>query len=181
MCARELALAAAVVRDGGTVGCATESCYGLGCDPTRRSAVLRLLRIKGRPAQKGLILIAANVEQLAPYVAYFPRKVLASWPGPYTWVLEATDSTPAWIRGKHARVAVRVTRHPQAAALCRAARMAIVSTSANHSGEKPARSYREILRRLGDELDYVLPGHIGKLKNPTPIADGVSGKIVRAS
>lgn len=179
MSARELALAAAVLREGGIIAYATESCFGLGCDPTHRAAVLRVLRIKQRSAEKGLILIAADTHQLARYVLHFPRNAVATWPGPYTWLLDATKTTPAWIRGDHPKVAARVTRHPQAAALCRAAGMAIVSTSANHAGEKPARTYREVLRRLGDELDYVLPGRIGTLRGPTPITDAATGKIVR--
>lgn len=179
MSSRELALAAGVIRDGGVIAYATESCFGLGCDPTKRSAVQRILQIKGRPASKGLILIAADTDQLAPFVAHFPRKALVTWPGPHTWLLTRTDTVPPWIRGAHTRVAVRVTRHPQAAALCRAAGMAIVSTSANRVGAKPARTHAEVLRCLGDELDYVLPGHIGKQKSPTPITDGVSGEIIR--
>ncbi len=181
MCAREIALAAAVVRNGGVIAYATESCFGLGCDPSDRAAVVRLLRVKRRPAHKGLILMAADIEQLRHYVTRIPRKALLSWPGPYTWLLDATAGTPAWIRGAHACVAVRVTRHAQAAALCRAARMAIVSTSANRSGETPARSYYEALRRLGDELDYVLPGQIGGLRSPTPILHGVTGNVIRSA
>lgn len=180
MSPRELALAAGVLRDGGVIAYATESCFGLGCDPTKRFAVQRILQIKGRPASKGLILIAADTDQLAAFVAHFPRKALATWPGPHTWLLSATESVSVWIQGTHSRVAVRVTRHPQAAALCRAAGMAIVSTSANRAGEQPARTYREVLRCLGGELDYVLPGRVGKRRRPTPITDGVTGEIIRA-
>ncbi|MFQ5934891.1 MAG: L-threonylcarbamoyladenylate synthase [Acidiferrobacterales bacterium] len=177
---RDLARAAVVLQQGGIVAYATESCFGLGCNPKNRGAVMRLLRIKQRPASKGLILIAADTDQLAPFVADFPRKALVTWPGPYTWLLKATKAAPRWIRGQHASIAVRVIRHRQAAALCRAARMAIVSTSANHAGEQPARSYDDVVQRFGEEVDYVLQGRVGRRKKPTPIADGVSGKILRA-
>ncbi|MDX1487838.1 MAG: Sua5/YciO/YrdC/YwlC family protein [Acidiferrobacterales bacterium] len=177
--ARELNVAASVLRAGGIVAYATESCFGLGCDPRNRQAVMRLLGIKRRPADKGVILIAANIEQLMPYVARFPRKTLTTWPGPYTWLLEPKASVPRWIRGRHPRIAVRLTAHAQAAALCQAAGMAIVSTSANCAGQRPARSYREVQRRLGAELDYVLRGRIGDRKAPTPITDAATGKIVR--
>ncbi len=180
-CAGELAIAASVLRAGGVVAYATESCFGLGCDPRDRQAVMRVLRIKGRSVGKGLILIAANIEQLESYVARFPRKALTTWPGPYTWLLEPSPSAPRWIRGQHPRIAVRVTDHAQAAALCQAAGMALVSTSANRAGERPARSYREVQRRLGAELDYVLRGRIGDLKTPTSITDAASGKIVRVA
>jgi L-threonylcarbamoyladenylate synthase len=180
MFAHDLGRAADAIRAGGVVAYATESCFGLGCNPLNRQAVERLLQLKGRPASKGLILIGAHTSQLAPFVNAFPRKALATWPGPYTWLLEPSKKTPPWIRGQHVRIAVRVTRHPQAAALCRAAGMAIVSTSLNRAGEKPARTYREVLRRFGEELDYVLAGRIGERKQPTPITDAATGEIVRS-
>jgi L-threonylcarbamoyladenylate synthase len=175
----ELARAARVIRQGGVVAYATEYCFGLGCDPRNRAAVLRLLRIKRRPAQKGLILIAANVEQLVPYVDVIPEAVLATWPGPHTWLLEPRDGVPGWITGEHARIAVRVTAHAQAAALCQAAGMAIVSTSANRGGAEPTRSFRDTVHRFRGEVDYVLPGRVGNAPAPTPIRDAVTGELVR--
>lgn len=177
----ELVQAASVLRQGGIIAYATESCFGLGCDPTNESTVLRLLGLKEREVEKGLILIAATVEQLSPYVATFPRKALVTWPGPYTWLLEPAPSAPSWITGGHDRIAVRVTSHPQAAALCRQVGISIVSTSANRAGESPAKSVDEVSRCFGDQVDYVLPGEIGKLENPTPITDGVTGEIIRPS
>ena len=174
-----LAQAARTIQKGGIVAYATEYCFGLGCDPMNRAAVLRLLRLKRRPVQKGLILIAANLEQLAPYVDNIPPQVLATWPGPHTWLLEPRDGVPGWITGEHPRIAVRVTAHPQAAALCQIAGMAIVSTSANRAGGNPTRSFRDTLRRFQGEVDYILPGRVGKAPAPTPIRDAESGTLVR--
>ncbi len=171
--------AARILKQGGLVAYATEYCFGLGCDPMNERAVARLLRAKRRPAAKGLILIAAAIDQLAPYVAATPAHVAATWPGPYTWLLEPRASVPHWITGAHPRIAVRVTAHAQAAALCRRAGMAIVSTSANRAGQHPARSHREVLRRFGMDIDYVLPGRVGDLDAPTPIRDAVTGGSIR--
>lgn len=172
--------AAHVIREGGIVAYATEHCFGLGCDPRNERAVMRLLHIKRRPPEKGLILIAAYADQLAPYVATIPAHVSATWPGPYTWLLQPQPHVPHWVTGAHPRIAVRVTAHPQAAALCRAAGMAIVSTSANRSGEHPARTFRDAVRRLGGEVDYVLPGRVGGLPAPSTIRDAVTGETLRA-
>lgn len=177
---RRLRHAAYVLRRGGIVAYATESCFGLGCDPMNRAAVLRLLQLKRRNMKKGLIVLAATTAQLTHYIDTCPPQVARTWPGPRTWLLPVRASVPYWIKGRHASIAVRVTAHRQAAALCRAAGMAIVSTSANRSGETPARSYRETQRRFGACVDYVLPGRIGKLKRPTPITDALSGRVVRA-
>lgn len=171
--------AARIIKDGGIVAYATEYCFGLGCDPRNYAAVTRLLRIKQRSPSKGLIVLAADLEQLMGYIDALPKKVQQSWPGPLTWLLPPGKRAPSWIHGRHPQIAVRVTAHPQAAALCRMAGMAIVSTSANRSGETPARSYREVVRRFGRELDFVLPGRVGGLPHPTPIQDASTGKQVR--
>lgn len=179
MFTRELQRAAKILRQGGIVAYATEYCFGLGCDPANRTAVIRLLRIKQRPVRKGLIVLAADVEQLAPYVQHIPTEVAASWPGPHTWLLPAQSGVPGWVTGEHESIAVRVTAHPQAAALCRAAGMAIISTSANRSAEAPARSDREVARRFGNRLDFILSGRVGEARAPTPIRDAVTRQLVR--
>lgn len=169
-----------VIRHGGVVAYATEYCYGLGCDPFNVSAVRRLLRLKRRPATKGLILLAGDISQLEPYVMEIPMHVRAAWPGPYTWLVTPRAGVARWITGRHSRVAVRVTAHPQAALLCRAARTPIVSTSANRGGQRPARGYREALQRLGRDVDYVLPGKVGDAPAPTPIRDAATRELIRA-
>ena len=179
MITAELTRAARIIKNGGIIAYATEYCFGFGCDPMNRSAVWRLLRIKRRPSDKGLILIAADVDQLNSYVDNIPAAVLATWPGSHTWLLEPREGVPGWITGNHPGIAVRVTAHPQAAALCKAADMAIVSTSANRSGGAPTRSYRETLRRFKGEVDYVLPGMVGDAPAPTPIRDAITGELVR--
>ncbi len=179
MHARALQRAARILRQGGVVAYPTEYCFGLGCDPFNRDAVLRLLRLKHRSVNKGLIVLAADVGQLAGLVAEVPDTVRATWPGPCTWLLEPTANVPRWITGRHPRIAVRVSAHLPAAALARAAGMAIVSTSANRAGEAPARTAREVRRRFGRRIDYVLPGAVGKSPAPTPIRDAVTGELVR--
>ena len=176
----ELIRAARIIQQGGVIAYATEYCFGFGCDPMNRAAVLRLLRIKRRSPAKGLILIAADSDQLAPYIEHIPVPVATTWPGPNTWLLPKREGTPRWITGDHARIAVRVTAHAQAAALCQAAGMAIVSTSANRAGGVPVRSYREAVRRFGGAVDYVLPGLVGDAPAPTPIRDAVTGELVRS-
>lgn len=171
--------AARILKQGGIVAYATEYCFGLGCDPFNRSAVLRLLHLKRRPVKKGLIVLAADTSQLAPYAATISASELATWPGPYTWLLPARPGVPAWITGQHDKIALRVTAHAQAAALCHAAGMAIISTSANRAGEIPARTDREVARRFGKLVDYVLRGKVGAALAPTPIRDAITGKLIR--
>lgn len=176
--------AATVVCQGGIVAYPTESCYGLGCDPRRNDVIRRLLRIKQRPWQLGFIVIAADIAQLAPYLGATPegawQRARATWPGPVTWILPADTRVSPWLRGEHQTLAVRVTAHLGAAALCRHARRAIISTSANRHGHPPARSARAVVTHLGKRVDYVLPGRLGGLAAPTEIRDAMTGTIVRA-
>lgn len=179
-----LRLAARVLANGGVVAYPTEAVFGLGCDPWDRDAVGRILAIKGRGRAKGLILIAADPIQLVPFVEPLPgprmAEILGSWPGPNTWILPARPTTPSWLTGRFATLAVRVTAHPLAAGLCRAYGGAIVSTSANRAGKPPARSAFQVRRALGEAPDYVLTGPCGGADRPSTIRDGRTGLVLRA-
>jgi L-threonylcarbamoyladenylate synthase len=176
--------AARYFQHGGLIAYPTEAVYGLGCDPLNRSAVLRLLRLKRRPLEKGLILIAADLEQLRPFVAIpspaIMERIQKTWPGPSTWLLPATPDTPPWLTGQHTSLAVRVTAHPLAAALCLACNSPLVSTSANLSGHHPTRTPLGVRRQFGDKIDFLLTGAVGDLKQPTPIRDALSNELIRA-
>jgi L-threonylcarbamoyladenylate synthase len=172
------------VRAGGIVAYPTEAVFGLGCLPRDRRAVARLLALKRRSWRKGLILIGADLADLERYAILPPEpkrsEVLATWPGPHTWVLDARRKAPRWITGGKRSVAVRMTAHPLAADLCRAVGDALVSTSANVSRRPPHRRLLRLRRDLGRRLDYVLAGPLGGSVSPTPIRDGRSGRTLRA-
>ena len=169
------------LRAGGVVAYPTESCYGLGCDPRNLRAVEKLLRLKRRARSKGLILVADEFARFKPYVLPIPPdaqpRLLAVWPGPHTWLLPARHWP--WLTGRHATLAVRVTAHPQAAGLCRQLGMALVSTSANRSGARPATSAREVRAIFGQNV-AVVEGRVGTRKRPSTVMDFASGKILRA-
>ena len=178
----ELRQAVEVLKAGGIVACPTEAVYGLSCDPLQQSAVERLLAIKNRDVAKGLILVASTIEQIPSFVT-IPgiRKaaILQSWPGPVTWLLPATSDAPAWIRGDHDSIAVRITAHPLMAALCEAFGNCLVSTSANLSGLPPARSGHQVQQQLGEQIDLILHAETGASHKPTTIRDAITGKTVR--
>lgn len=179
----QLDQAARVIAAGGIVAYPTEAVFGLGCDPRNRAAVARLLALKRRRLDKGLILIAADFAQLEAFVAPLApermAQIRATWPGPVTWLLPARETTPDWLTGRHQTLAVRVTAHPLAAALCRACRSALVSTSANLSRRPPARTGLQVRLRLGNAVDFILPGATGPRRRPSQIRDARTGKIMR--
>ena len=180
-----LAQAKRYIDAGGIVAYPTEAVYGLGCDPLDAAAAMRLLEIKHRPLELGMILIGARLDHLAPYIGDMDRKALdrclRTWPGPHTWLVPASAMVPPWIRGAHATVAVRVTAHPVAAALCKAVGGTIVSTSANVHGAPPARSAWQVRLRLGDAVDFVVGGATGRERRPTAIREALTGRTIRAA
>jgi L-threonylcarbamoyladenylate synthase len=174
--------AARLLHAGGIVACPTEAVFGLSCDPLQRSAVQRLLAIKQRNVAKGLILVAASLEQLPDFVslpAANRDRIVKSWPGPATWLLPASADAPAWIRGEHHTIAVRVTAHPAMAALCECFGGCLVSTSANLAGRPPARTPLRVRLQLGDGPDLVLHADLGTAAKPTGIRDAVTGAVIR--
>lgn len=162
----------------------TEAVFGLGCNPDSETAVMKLLALKQRPAEKGLILIADTFAQLEPYVALQElsvtqkERMFASWPGPVTWVLPARPQTPRWLTGRFDSLAVRVTDHPLVKKLCREFGKPLVSSSANLSGQEPCRSAKEAYAQFGAEFP-VLVGQTGGRANPSEIRDVLTGNQIR--
>jgi L-threonylcarbamoyladenylate synthase len=173
---------AAHLRRGGLIAYPTESCYGLGCDPDNRRAVLRILKLKQRPQRKGLILVASHYHQLARYLQPLAPdeqvRLQNDDAQAVTWLMPVKPSCPRWLRGEHDTLAVRLTVHSFAQRLCRSLDSALVSTSANVSGQRPARTYAECRRMFGKKV-WVLRGRVGKRKRPSTIRVWVDGRIVR--
>ena len=179
-----LAAAVAALQDEGVVACPTEAVWGLSCDPDSARAVSRLLALKQRPVEKGLILVAASEDQLAFLLTDLSgaqrKQLSASWPGPNTWLVPHRERVQPWIHGSFDTVAVRVSQHPMVRALCEAWGGPLVSTSANPAGAQPPRAGFQVIRYFGDALDGLLPGEVGDARAPTTIRNLVSGQIVRA-
>lgn len=171
------------LKRGGLIAYPTESCYGLGCDPNNYQAVRKLLRLKQRPQRKGLILIAANYSQVKNYLQLLnakQQKVLAEGGAQaITYLMPALTATPHCLRGVHNTLAIRLTAFQSAAQLCKGIRHALVSTSANRSGKRPAKTYAECQRLFGHRV-WVLRGKVGKRKKPSTIRTWADGKIIRS-
>ena len=172
----------AFLQRGGVIAYPTESCYGLGCDPSNRRAVQRILQLKGRPQRKGLIVIGSDICQFRRYFSPIPDSLAARlgewWPGPNTLLLPVSKRCPRWLRGAHATLAVRVTAHPETARLCRMLNMALVSTSANHAAKRPLKSAASCTRAFGARV-WALPGQSGKRKRPSSIINPANGSVFR--
>ena len=179
----QIDIAVSQLRQGSVIAYPTEAVFGLGCDPDNVDAVSRILQIKHRAIDKGFILIASSWEQIQPLVMYLRpdllTRVFATWPGPVTWLFPASKKVPSWIRGSHDSVAVRVTAHPIAKALCEQFGGPLISTSCNKSGDPAARDIRSIQLTLSDTVDYVIDGALGGRLRPSEIRDALTGEVIR--
>lgn len=181
----KLQRAVAVLNEGGVVAYPTEAVWGLGCDPHNRLAVERLLRIKSRPVEKGLILIGASAEQFKPYLEGLEQdlmdKFCAPTSKPTTWIVPANAHVPPWIKGRFDSVALRVSTHQLVKELCHLYGEPLVSTSANRSGYPPALWPWSLQKLLNFGLDYVVPGSVGGASKPSEIKDLISNKVIRSA
>lgn len=167
---------------GGLIAYATESCFGLGCDPRNRAALTRLLQLKRRPAHKGLLVIG---DRLQRFGRLLQRDALANaaewtaqWPAPLSLLLPKGPACLPRLSGRHAKLGVRIPDHANARRLCQVAGMPLVSTSANRSGRPSIRTARECRRQFGRQV-WVLPGRIGKRRQPSIIIDPEKGQRLR--
>jgi L-threonylcarbamoyladenylate synthase len=177
--------AAEVYTQGGIIAYPTEAVFGLGCDPDNDEAVNKLLSLKQRSVDKGLILLAANYTQLLPYVnddiiGQDKRStILSRWPAALTQVLPANSHISPLLCGAFDSIAVRITNHPDVVALCQLTNKAIVSTSANLSGQAPATTWQQVEQQLGDNVDCIIKGDTLGFLKPTSIINGLTGDIIR--
>ncbi len=178
----KIRLAVQKIKAGEIIAYPTEAVFGLGCDPLNEKTVSKLLALKHRPVEKGLILIASSFSQLEPYLVLNEKilsQITPTWPGPVTWIIPSQPWVPEWLTGNHSSLAVRVTNHPIARLLCEKNGEPLVSTSANINSKPPATKPWMVSKNLGINDLFICPGQIGKLKQTTPIYDALSNQQIR--
>ena len=172
------------ITHGAVFGYPTDTIWGFGCHPLLAGAVARILEIKQRGPEKGLILLSSRLEYCLPYLdieADRLEQVRQPVERPTTWLVPASERCPAWIRGDFPTVAIRVTDHPLLQSLCNAILAPVVSTSANRAGRAPVRNALQMRRQFGAELDYIVTGFATGGGRPSEIKSLHSGTTVRSS
>lgn len=180
----QIALASHHIRRHRVIAYATESVWGLGCDPASETALEKVIALKGRAQDKGLILLSGFAGHfsriIAPLSQEDQRRFVAIQERPTTWLVPDPDNQYShWIKGKFDFVAVRVTGHPVVKALTERLGHPVVSTSANISGRPTAANSLQIRKYFGDELDYTLPGWIEPGARPSRIVNLITGEVIR--
>lgn len=179
----QIGKAITTLNQGGVIAYPTESVYGLGCDPFKDQAVRRLLQLKHRDPNKGLILVVDSLDAvknlLQPITQDQFTKAYQTWPGPVTWVFPAKPSVSPLLTGQHKSLAIRISNHPVVEQLVAQYGKPLISTSANLEGEPPARTAKTVQAIFGNHIDYVIEGEVGDLNAPTEIRDVITGKVIR--
>ena len=184
MVVSELEQATAALRQGGIVAHATEGVWGLACDPRSVAAVKKILDIKQREREKGLILIGGVLEyfeqELLGVKPGKNKEIVGSWPGHHTWILPNLRHYNDWVTGGRDSVACRVPGHKQARELSIKFGGPVVSTSANLSGQAALTSEKAVRDTFKGILDYILPGEVGNADGPSNI-HLLDGSMLRGS
>ena len=166
---------------GGVVAHATEGVWGLAADPNNEAALLRILQLKQRTADKGLLLLAADADEFAAALdlvaSEVKRRGESSWPGHVTWVLP-NPGYNSIVTGGRDTVACRVPDHEQARQLAEICGGPIVSTSLNRAGQPPILNYADAMAEFGAEVDWVLEGKTAGALGPSKILQA-DGKALR--
>ena len=177
----EIEQAVEIIKQDGVISYPTESVFGLGCNPLSEVAVNKILQLKQRPVEKGLIIVASTLDQLKPYIninEQQQQKILTE-KTPTTWLVNKTKLTPKWISGSHQKIAVRISSHPLIIRLCEALNHPIVSTSANTSQQASALTNKQSQNYFLDNVDCYLDDENTGSGTPSQIKDIETNEIFR--
>lgn len=160
-----------VMREGGVILYPTDTVWGIGCDATNADAVAKVYKIKQRDDSKALICLVDSDARLQRYVRQVPN---VAWDifdlatKPTTVILEGAVNLAPNLIAEDGSIAMRITHEDFSKELCYRFQKAIVSTSANISGQPPAQNYQDIAPELLEAVDYVCFSRRNERKSHTP-------------
>lgn len=149
------------MRKGGVILYPTDTVWGIGCDATNEEAVKRVYAIKQRDDSKALICLVDSDARMQRYVRQVPDVAwqlidsLKDGGKPTTLILDGAVNLAPNLIAEDGSIALRITQEPFSKELCYRFQKALVSTSANISGEPAAQNYRDIDPRIIEAVDYV--------------------------
>jgi len=149
------------MRKGGVILYPTDTVWGIGCDATNEEAVKRVYAIKQRDDSKALICLVDSDARMQRYVRQVPDVAwqlidsLKDGGKPTTLILDGAVNLAPNLIAEDGSIALRITQEPFSKELCYRFQKALVSTSANISGEPAAQNYRDIDSRIIEAVDYV--------------------------
>jgi len=163
------------MRKGGVILYPTDTVWGIGCDATNIEAVKRVYEIKQRDDSKALICLVDSDARMQRYFRNVPDvawqivdSLKESDAKPTTLILDGAINLAENLIAEDGSVGIRITNEPFSKELCYRFQKAIVSTSANISGESAAQNYCDIDPRIIEAVDYVCWSRRQEHKPHTP-------------
>lgn len=148
-----------VMQDGGVILYPTDTIWGIGCDATNEKAVRRVYEIKHRADSKAMLVLVDSAVKVDFYVQDVPAvawDLLDVADKPLTIIYSGARNLASNLLAEDGSVGIRVTGEEFSKALCFRFRKAIVSTSANVSGQPSPRTFAEISDEIKNAVDYVV-------------------------
>ena len=147
-----------VMNQGGVILYPTDTIWGLGCDATNPEAVKRIYEIKQRTDAKALISLVDSETKVQFYVKEVPEvawDVMELSEKPMTVVFDGGRNLAPNLLAEDGSVAIRITKEAFSKELCMRMKRAVVSTSANISGQPAPRCFAEISEEIKGAVDYI--------------------------
>ena len=160
-----------VMRQGGVILYPTDTVWGIGCDATNAEAVAKVYALKRRDDSKALICLVDSDNRLQRYVCNVPDvawQLIEAVEKPTTLILDGAVNLAPNLIAEDGSIGIRVTKEAFSRELCYRFQKAIVSTSANVSGEPAAQNYCDISQETLDGIDYVCKSRRQEHKPHTP-------------
>ena len=177
--------AARIVANGGLIAFRTDTFYGLGADPLSRLAIRRIRRLKSREETKPILLLISDYDQVANFITK-PSEVFLLianqyWPGPLTLASNARTELPPELTAGSGTIGLRLPDEEDVRALVRACGGALTATSANPSGDLPARTAKDVEAYFGEEIDLIINGGEATVLQPSTVLDlsGENPRMIR--
>jgi L-threonylcarbamoyladenylate synthase len=176
--------AAGVIRSGGVIAFRTDTFYGLGGDPFNRSAILRIKELKGREDNKPILLLISDeshVDRFVEQSEFFRLVAKGHWPAPLTLIGAARAEVPSELTAGTGSLGLRLPDDDGVRAFVRACGGALTATSANVSGQPPARTAQEVENYFPAGIDLIIDGGEVTAIEPSTVLDlnGPKPKLVR--
>jgi L-threonylcarbamoyladenylate synthase len=155
----EIRKACEVLQKGGVILYPTDTVWGIGCDATNEEAVKRVYEIKRRADSKAMLVLVDSDVKVDFYVKDVPEvawDLIQYATKPLTVIYDDARNLAPNLIGEDGSVGIRVTSEEFSKQLCFRFRKAIVSTSANISGEPSPASFSEIQDEIKQAVDYIV-------------------------
>lgn len=159
------------MREGGVILYPTDTIWGIGCDATNEDAVRRVYEIKQRQDSKAMLVLVDSSVKVDFYVRDVPEvawDLIELADKPLTIIYSGARNLAANLLAEDGSVGIRVTNEDFSKRLCQQFRKAIVSTSANISGQPSPKNFSEISEEIKSAVDYIVGYRQEEMSNPKP-------------